>query len=378
MNLAIDVPIVQASVSQKINLLSMDKSGLESWLATMNEPRFRADQILKWVHQKKCFDFEQMTNLKQSLREKLSTTCAIKLPKMAREFKSSDGTIKWLFEPFETNNNLIETVYIPEDNRATLCISSQIGCILDCHFCHTGRQGFNRNLNAAEIIGQVLAAQIILEKNPTPLQPITNIVYMGMGEPLLNEKNVLISLNLLLDTHDFSKYRVTISTVGIIPAMRRLKTLSQASLALSLHAPNDSLREKLMPINQKYPLKDLLDVCKSYFDDQKRRKVTIEYIMIDQINDQPEHSKQLIKLLSTLPCKINLIPFNPFPGSSFKASKRENLMRFQKTMMNAGFITTIRKQRGNDIASACGQLAGMVQNKKTKFSKPLDQTARER
>lgn len=372
MQAAIAIPIVN-SAQARANMLDLGSVGLESMLKELGHPRFRANQILKWIHQKHCFDFEQMSNLPLKLRQDLSSQFTIALPEIDSEYHSKDGTIKWLIQPHGSNNNLIETIYIPEKNRATLCISSQIGCILDCKFCHTGQQGFNRNLKVSEIIGQVLQAQLRISQLDDPnLKPITNIVFMGMGEPLLNEKNVITCLDLLLSDqmHGFSKYRVTVSTVGIVPAMKRLKLSSPASLALSLHAPNDDLRREIMPINDKYSLKQLMDICREYFNESKKRKVTIEYIMIDKINDQKQHAIELAQLLKTIPCKINLIPFNPFPGSEFIRSTPEAIKQFQARLMKSGFVTTIRAERGSDILGACGQLAGMVQNRKKSFSKP--------
>ncbi|MBF13333.1 MAG: 23S rRNA (adenine(2503)-C(2))-methyltransferase RlmN [Legionellales bacterium] len=370
MQATVNIPVVQVDQS-RVNILNLDSAQLAEQLKEMQEPRFRADQILSWIHQKQCLDFNLMTNLSLALREKLSLRYHITLPKIVKEFQSVDGTIKWLIQPQPGSANVIETVYIPERQRATLCISSQVGCILDCKFCHTGRQGFNRNLNVAEIVGQVLLAKQRIHSLDPNLNAITNIVYMGMGEPLLNEKNVTTSLGILLSdhAHGFSKYRVTVSTVGIVPAMKRLKAISSASLALSLHAPNDQLREQIIPINSKYPVSDIIAVCREYFNNSKR-KVTIEYIMLDQINDSNEQAKELTRLLHDIPCKINLIPFNPFPGSAYRASPKSTIERFQKQLMKSGFITTVRKERGSDILGACGQLAGTVLNKRTTYARP--------
>jgi 23S rRNA (adenine2503-C2)-methyltransferase len=349
----------------KVNLLNLDKTGLEAFFTEMGEKAFRATQVLQWIYQFGVSDFDEMTNLGKGLRQKLKETAEISVPKIITQQDSDDGTIKWALQ-LDSGNN-IETVFIPEDGRGTLCISSQVGCALECRFCSTAQQGFNRNLSTAEIIGQVWIANQTLKCIPRDERVITNIVLMGMGEPLLNFDNVVRAINLMLDDHAYglSKRRVTISTSGVIPALDRLKEVSDVALAVSLHAPNDELRNKLVPLNQKYPIKELLEACKRYVAGETRRKVTFEYVMLDGINDKPEHARQLVKLLRNVPAKLNLIPFNPFPQTDYKCSTPENLQRFSQILIKAGLITTTRKTRGDDIDAACGQLAGKV-NDKTK------------
>jgi 23S rRNA (adenine2503-C2)-methyltransferase len=358
------------SIDQSVNLLNFARPDLEKLLLDMGEKPFRATQIIKWIHQAGLTDFQAMTNLSKSLRQKLTENTVIKSPDVVWDRTSPDGTRKWLLRLFD--GNCIETVFIPEQNRGTLCISSQVGCALNCSFCSTAKQGFNRNLSVAEIIGQVLIAQTCLTKDhPAKEKVITNIVLMGMGEPLLNFDNVLSAMHLMLDdfAYNISKYRVTLSTSGLVPQMLRLKELSSVSLAVSLHAPNDELRNQLVPINKKYPLSQLMEVCKHYYEKEPRRVVTFEYVMLEDVNDSEQHAKQLVKLIANVPCKMNLIPFNPFPHSGYRRSKLETILHFQKIIAGAGINTTIRKTRGEKIDAACGQLVGQIQDRTNRSRK---------
>ncbi|MGD9152064.1 MAG: 23S rRNA (adenine(2503)-C(2))-methyltransferase RlmN [Gammaproteobacteria bacterium] len=334
----------------KTNLLNFDRTKMREYFAALGEKPFRADQIIKWIHKHGLQNFDQMTNLSKKLRAYLNEHATILPPKIIKQQTSTDGTVKWLLELEDKNH--IEMVFIPEKTRGTLCISSQVGCPLKCTFCFTGKLGFKRNLTTAEIIGQVwLAAR---EFN------LTNVVLMGMGEPLLNFDNVITATNLIMDdlAYGLSKYRVTLSTAGIAPAIEKLSKTSDIALAVSLHAPNDKLRDQLVPINKKYPLKELIRVCKNYFPTQSRRKISFEYILIKNINDSPEHAKQLVKLLQGVPAKVNLIPCNSKPGSDYQCSAIEDCEIFRNILIKAGIQTIIRKTRGSDIDAACGQLAG--------------------
>lgn len=354
----------------KINLLNYSRKNLERLLQDMGEKPFRSSQVIKWIHQMGLTDFEGMTNLSKSLRQKLTAETEIQLPDVVWNQASSDGTHKWLIKL--SDGNCIETVFIPEQNRGTLCISSQVGCALNCSFCSTAKQGFNRNLSVAEIIAQVFIAYRQLSNDGTTKdRVITNVVLMGMGEPLLNFDNVIEAMDLMMDdlAYNISKYRVTLSTSGLIPEMKRLKELSNVSLAVSLHAPSDELRDKLVPINKKYPLKELMAVCKTYYEKEPRRVVTFEYVMLDGVNDSEIQAKQLVKLLRDVPCKMNLIPFNPFPHSGYRRSNMETILNFQKILASSGINTTIRKTRGDDIDAACGQLVGQVRDKTRRSEK---------
>ena len=353
---------------EKVNLLNFDRQGLQAYFTEIGEKPFRAAQLLKWIYQFGVDDFNAMSNLSKSLREKLSEVAEIKLPEIVTEQHSDDGTIKWLLRL--DSGNSIETVFIPEGDRGTLCISSQVGCALECSFCSTAQQGFNRNLTTAEIISQVVIANRALKCIPRNERVISNVVFMGMGEPLLNFDNVVAAINILLEDNAYglSKRRVTLSTSGVIPALDRLKEVSDVSLALSLHAPNDELRNELVPINRKYPIKELLAACKRYVSGETKRKVTVEYVLLDGVNDKPRHARELVKLLKDFPCKINLIPFNPFPDSGYKTSSAEAIESFRNIVVKGGLLTTTRKTRGEDIDAACGQLAGKVLDK-TKRSK---------
>jgi len=350
------------TANNKINLLDLSVAKLTEFVQEQGEPAYRALQLVQWVHKHGVSNFAQMTNLSKNLRDKLSQMTTVTLPEVSFERASSDGTHKWLLRLHD--GNVIETVYIPETTRGTLCISSQAGCALNCSFCSTGKEGFNRNLTLAEIIGQVWLAVRALEKIGKP-NAVTNVVLMGMGEPLLNYDNVLAAIQLMLSDHAYnlSKYRVTLSTSGVVPAMLRLKQDSSAALAVSLHAPNNELRNELVPINKKYPLEQLMPLCRDYFPKNSKRVVTFEYVMLHQVNDSLTHAKQLIRLLDNMPGKVNLIPFNPFPGSNYQTSTPEAVALFQQRLMGAGIQTWVRKRRGDDIDAACGQLAGQIQDR---------------
>ena len=344
----------------KANLLDLDRQGLEAFFTAMGEKAFRASQVLKWIYQGGVDDFDDMTNLSKALREKLKQQAEIRTPEIVTQQLSDDGTIKWLLRV--DSGNCIETVFIPETDRGTLCISSQVGCALDCSFCSTAQQGFNRNLSTAEIIGQLWVANKAMQCLPRNERVISNVVLMGMGEPLLNFDNVVRAINLMMDDNAYglSKRRVTISTSGVIPALQRLKQVSDVSLAVSLHAPTDELRNQLVPLNKKYPIKQLLAACKEYVAGATRRKVTFEYVMLEGVNDSPEQARQLVKVLQGVPAKVNLIPFNPFPGTHYRVSSQARIDKFRDILMQAGLITVTRKTRGEDIDAACGQLAGKV------------------
>ncbi|MGR9099150.1 MAG: 23S rRNA (adenine(2503)-C(2))-methyltransferase RlmN [Gammaproteobacteria bacterium] len=342
-----------------INLLNFDRQGLESFFVEIGEKPFRATQLLKWIHQVGVCDFDAMTNLSKSLRAYLKEHCSIAIPQVVAEQKAGDGTVKWLLQ-MECGNR-VETVFIPEESRGTLCISSQVGCALACSFCSTAQQGFNRNLSTAEILGQIWRARKQLGENAK----ITNVVMMGMGEPLLNFDNAVTAMRVMMDdfAYGLSKRRVTVSTSGVVPAMYRLTEVCDVSLAVSLHAANDELRDELVPINKKYPLGQLLEACRHNVKSAPRRKITFEYVMLEGVNDSPADARALIKLLKDVPCKMNLIPFNPFPNTPYRCSSREAIEKFKDILHRAGMITTVRKTRGEDIDAACGQLVGKVDDK---------------
>ncbi len=346
-----------------VNLLNFDRQGMEAFFAELGEKPFRATQMLKWIYQFGVSDFNEMTNLSKAMREKLASMAKISVPDIIEQQESGDGTIKWLLSL--ENGNAIETVFIPENDRGTLCVSSQIGCALECSFCSTAQQGFNRNLSTAEIIGQVWAANQAMKVMPRNQRVISNVVLMGMGEPLLNFNNVVAAMNIMMDDNAYglSKRRVTISTSGIVPALERLKAVSDVALAVSLHATNDELRDELVPINKKYPIKQLLNACKYYVKGEHKRKVTFEYVMLDGINDKPQHAHELAALIKDIPSKVNLIPFNPFPDSRYQCSSNHSIEKFRAILMKSGVIATTRKTRGDDIDAACGQLAGKVMDK---------------
>ncbi|MFA6971769.1 MAG: 23S rRNA (adenine(2503)-C(2))-methyltransferase RlmN [Gallionella sp.] len=354
----------------KKNLLDLDAHALTAYFTEMGEKPFRAKQLLRWIYQVGESDFSAMTDIAGVLREKLARNACITVPEIVREELSDDGTRKWLLSV--GTGNAVEAVYIPEATRGTLCISSQAGCALDCSFCSTGKQGFNRNLSVAEIIGQLWWANHRLGKNAEGNWSVSNVVMMGMGEPLLNFDNTVSALRLMLDdqAYGLSRRRVTVSTSGIVPAMDRLREECPVALAVSLHAPNDALRDQLVPINQKYPLKELLAACRRYLERAPRDFITFEYVMLDGVNDTVQHAHELVRLVRDVPCKFNLIPFNPFPLSPYKRSRPDAIQRFRDVLMQADIITTTRKTRGDDIAAACGQLAGQVLDK-TKRTRPI-------
>lgn len=368
--------------SSKANLLGMTRAELEAFFEKIGEKKFRAGQVMKWIHQFGVTDFEEMTNISGKLREKLINIAEIQAPEVVHRHYSKDGTRKWVFRVGDGDGSLVETVLIPADDktgaRKTLCISSQVGCALDCSFCSTGKQGFQRDLTPAEIIGQLwVANQSYMEDVPVGdrTRTVTNVVMMGMGEPLLNFDPVVASMSLMLDdfAYGMSKRRVTLSTSGVVPMIDKLAATIDVALAISLHAPNDPLRNELVPINKKYPLEQLIAACQRYLakdgNESSRKHVTIEYVMLDGVNDKPEHALQLLKLLKDLPSKINLIPFNPFPHAPYGRSSRNRIMAFQKTLSDAGFVCTIRQTRGDDIDAACGQLVGQVADRTRRAEK---------
>jgi 23S rRNA (adenine2503-C2)-methyltransferase len=349
------------------NLLDYSVPELVQWCANLGEKPFRAKQLAKWIHQSNVADFALMTDLAKVFREKLSTKACVQTPSILADHQSKDGTRKWLFDV--GNGNAVETVFIPEERRGTLCVSSQAGCAVNCRFCSTGRQGFSRNLSTAEIVGQLWKANLLLREagqhQYAQERPVTNVVMMGMGEPLLNYDALVPALQLMLDdvAYGLSRRRVTVSTSGVVPFMDRLSQDCPVALAVSLHAPNDALRDHLVPLNKKYPLSALLDACLRYLKFAPRDFITFEYVMLDGVNDLPEHAQQLLDIAKIVPCKFNLIPFNPFPESGLLKSKKEAIGRFVDILSEAGVVTTVRKTRGDDIDAACGQLAGEVQDR---------------
>lgn len=350
--------------TSRINLLNFDRKALAEWLTTLNQPKYRATQILQWIHQYGVHDIERMSNLSKSFRQQLMELAEIQLPEIAMDKLSSDGTRKWLLRL--ADGNCIETVFIPEDDRGTLCVSSQVGCALNCSFCSTGHQGYNRNLSVAEIIGQVwIAVRQLSNAEQKHDHRVTNVVMMGMGEPLLNFDNVVPAMEIMMDdfAYGLSKRRVTLSTSGIVPAMEQLSQVSDVALAVSLHASNDELRDILVPINKKYPLEKLLNVCRNYFKKDSRRRITMEYVMLDGVNDTPAHARELAAILQGIPVKINLIPFNPFPGSDYVRSKQTTIDHFRKILQDKGYNAITRRTRGDDIDAACGQLVGKVNDR---------------
>ena len=354
-------------MTDKTNLLELDPEGLTAFFSELGEKPYRATQVIKWIYQQGVTDFSRMTNLSKVLREKLTNTARISLPEIVTEQVSEDGTRKWLIRV--DRQNCIETVFIPENDRGTLCISSQVGCPLDCDFCSTAKQGFSRNLGLHEIIGQVWLANETLGHFRAGERLISNIVLMGMGEPLLNYDNVLSAIRLMLSDHAFglSRKRVTLSTAGIVPGLKKLARDSDVSLAISLHAAHDELRDKLVPINRSYPIVTLMDAIRIFVEHHEGDTITFEYVMLEDVNDSIEDARKLAKLLQDLPAKVNLIPFNPFPGAEYKRSTLESINRFREILMNAGIITITRKTRGDDIDAACGQLAGRVVSRAHKF-----------
>ncbi len=358
----------QSADSPRRNLLELDRQGLVAFFESIGEKPFRARQMLQWLHQRGASDFAVMTDMAKGLRAKLDRLATVVTPSVVSDQIASDGTRKWLLDVGA--GNAIETVFIPEVNRGTLCISTQAGCAVNCRFCSTGKQGFSRNLRTDEIIGQVWHAMQALQAfspgskdNGDPAaRAITNVVFMGMGEPLQNYQPMLAALRLLLDDNAYglSRRRVTVSTSGVVPMMDRLMADCPSALAVSLHAPNDKLRDQLVPLNKKYPLAELMSACQRYLRKAPRDFITFEYVMLDGVNDHLDHAAQLIDLVADVPCKFNLIPFNPFPDSGLECSDRERIQRFASRLNAAGIVTTIRKTRGEDIDAACGQLAGEV------------------
>ena len=368
---------------KKTNLLGLSTSRLGDFFESLGEKRFRATQVLKWIHQSGVDDFEQMSNISKELRGRLQEVAEIRPPEVVSCHDSADGTRKWLIRV--EGGSCVEAVYIPEKDRGTLCVSSQVGCSLDCSFCSTGKQGFNRDLTAAEIIGQLwIAAKSYGQFDPKVERRVTNVVMMGMGEPLMNFDNVVDAMSLMLDDNAYglSKRRVTLSTAGVVPALEKLGDVIDVSLAISLHAPNDELRNQLVPINRKYPIDQFIDSARRYLYKMPdtHRKVTVEYTLIDKVNDRPEHARELSVLLRDLPCKINLIPFNPFPGSDYKKVSNTSLTRFRDILHRDGYTVTVRTTRGDDIAAACGQLAGDVNDRtrrSARYQKRMNQQSAE-
>lgn len=353
---------VVSNKSEKINLLDLNRQQLRELFAEMGEKPFRADQVMKWMYHYCSDDFDEMTDINKVLRNRLKEVAEIRAPEVAEEQRSADGTIKWAIR---IADQLVETVYIPEEDRATLCVSSQVGCALECKFCSTAQQGFNRNLRVSEIIGQVWrAAKIIGAQKKTGVRPITNVVMMGMGEPLLNLNNVVPAMEIMLDDFGFglSKRRVTLSTSGVVPALDKLGDMIDVALAISLHAPTDEIRDQIMPINKKYNIETFLSSVRRYLEksNANQGRVTVEYVLLDHVNDGTDHAHQLAECLKDTPCKINLIPWNPFPGAPYGRSSNSRIDRFSKVLMSYGFTTIVRKTRGDDIDAACGQLAGEV------------------
>ena len=357
----------ESSQQEKINLLDLDAEGIRAWCASIGQKPFRATQLARWIHRYCCDDFDAMTNLAKEFRARLKDLAYIKAPSIIREHKSADGTRKWLFDV--GNGNAVEAVFIPEDDRGTLCISTPAGCAMGCLFCSTGKQGFNRNLTTGEIVGQLWTAERELRREAGITDPndrvISNVVLMGMGEPLQNLDNVIPALRIFLDDNGYglSRRRVTVSTSGLVRQMDKLGEAVPVALAVSLHAPDDALRDKLMPVNKKHPLEELLAACRRYLKVAPRDFITFEYLLLGGINDAPEQARALVKLVKTVPCKFNLIPFNPFPDSDLKQPEREKVLAFAKILNDAGIVTTVRKTRGDDIAAACGQLAGEVRDR---------------
>jgi len=357
-------------LDQKVNLLNYTLPQMRELLRSWGEQPYRAQQLIQWIHQAGLKDFTPMTNLSKALKEKLTRLSFIALPEIVTCQKSSDGTHKWLLKL--DCGNCIETVYIPEANRGTLCISSQVGCALNCSFCSTAKQGFNRNLTTAEIIGQLwLAVRELSSSEGAHDKRVTNVVMMGMGEPLLNFDNVVAAMDLMMDdfAYGLSKRRVTLSTSGVLPDLERLREVSPVALAVSLHAPNDALRDVLVPINKKYPLEQLMALCKTYFKNEPRRKVTFEYVMLKGVNDQIKHAEELVDLLKDIPSKVNLIPFNPFPMTEYERSSQRAIDAFRDKLIANGINTITRKTRGDDIDAACGQLAGEVMDRTSRSAR---------
>ncbi len=346
-----------AAVAAPVNLLDLEVRQVEALVRDLGQKPFHGRNLFKWIHKHGVLDFEAMTDVPKGLRAQLAERVGVSLPEVVFEQPSWDGTRKWVMEL--ADGQRIETVFIPDGHRTTICVSSQVGCALDCSFCSTGRQGFNRNLSVGEIIGQVWHATRALG------QPPSNVVLMGMGEPLANFDAVVSAMSIMQDdlAYGLSKYRVTLSTSGIVPALRRLAEVSDVSLAVSLHAPDNALRDQLVPINRKYPLEELVPACRDFIAGDKRRKITWEYVMLDGVNDSDRHAKGLIRLLQGVPSKLNLIPFNPFPGTPYRTSSPERIEAFRQRLLRSGIMAIRRKTRGDDIDAACGQLVGRVRDR---------------
>ena len=357
-----------------VNLLDFDAAGLERWFATLGEKPFRARQVLAWIHQRAAGDFDAMSDIAKSLRSKLAAQAVIAAPAIAGDTAAADGTRKWLLKV--DGANAVEAVFIPEPGRGTLCVSSQAGCTLDCEFCSTGKQGFSRNLTTAEIVGQLWLANRALGVRSREQRIISNVVFMGMGEPLLNLDAVIPALRLMLDdrAYGLSRRRVTVSTSGVVPGMDRLRDECPVALAVSLHAANDALRDRLVPVNRKYPLRELLAACNRYLERAPRDFISFEYVMLEGVNDSEAHARELLGIAAQVRCKFNLIPFNPFPQSGLKRSAPECIRRFAEVLQRAGLTVTTRKTRGDDIAAACGQLAGDVADRTRRSGRTIQLT----
>jgi 23S rRNA (adenine2503-C2)-methyltransferase len=356
------------TTSVKINLLDMNRAALEAFFAAHGEKPYRARQLMQWVHQRGVTDFAQMTDMSRSLREFLAANCCIGLPRILDAQHSADGTRKWLLG-VDGSENAVECVLIPEKTRLTLCISSQVGCVLNCSFCSTAKQGFNRNLTTAEIIAQLYLVHHQLRSEGS--DGVTNVVMMGMGEPLLNFDAVIAATDMMTDDFGYglSKRRVTISTAGVVPAMEKLEQVTDIALAVSLHAPNDRLRNQLVPLNRKYPIGELMRACRSYVDGYRGRRITFEYVMLHGVNDSLEHARQLVKLIGGIPCKLNLIPFNPYPHALYECSEQATIDRFRDYTSAKGIVTVTRRARGDDIDAACGQLVGAFHDRSRRSAK---------
>ncbi|QLE78349.1 23S rRNA (adenine(2503)-C(2))-methyltransferase RlmN [Francisella sp. Scap27] len=358
---------------EKINLLDFNQKALEEFFISLGEKKFHAKQVFKWIHRKGVIDFDQMSDIGKNLKARLKEVSHITIPKVVFSKASKDGTHKWLID---VGGSAIETVFIPEEGRGTLCISSQVGCTLNCSFCSTGKQGFNRNLSVGEIISQLwIAARTLSKNNGEHDFTVTNIVMMGMGEPLMNFDNVVPAMDIMMDdmAYGLSRRKVTLSTSGVVPRIYDLLEQSGVSLAVSLHAPDDALRDEIVPINKKYNIKELLDACKLYAEKGPHKQITFEYTLMNEVNDSPESAQELVDLLRSqeVPAKINLIPFNPYPGTPYKKPSNNRIHRFKDVLVNHGFVTTIRKTRGDDIDAACGQLAGDVMDKTSRKERYL-------
>ncbi len=367
---------LQDNPEARVNLLGQSETVLKDFFAGLGEKPFRARQILQWIHQRNVDAFDEMTDLSKNLRGQLAKVATVRLPEVISEQRSADGTVKWLFE--SGAGQAVETVFIPEPERGTLCVSSQVGCALDCAFCATGAQGFNRNLNVDEIIGQVTHANRHLPTRPNGKPAVTNVVFMGMGEPLANFRNLLQVLELLLSdfAYGLSRRRITVSTSGVVPNIDKLGDAQNVSLAVSLHAPNDELRDRLVPINRMHPISELLEACWRYAAKRANRFITFEYVMLRDVNDSLQHADELAALLNGHPAKVNLIPFNPFAGNEFQRSRTATIASFQNRLREQGLIATTRKTRGDDIDAACGQLAGKVRDRvRVRLSEKRKRTA---